>query len=231
MPAYTGKRKRTNAVGPYRQRPQTITFKPSYGRYAKSRDETKFRDTDVGAVFGTVAATMEQANLNIIVQGNTESNRIGRKCTLKRVDVKGHLLLDATATAANTSEIVRIALVCDKQTNGAAFSATDLFETDSIASFNNLSNKSRFRILATKTIELNCGAGSGRGTTDTLSYGEYGVWFHIGANLNLPVEYDNSAATGAVTTQTSNSLWMITQSVSGLAGLNLGNARVRFTDS
>lgn len=208
------------------RRVKARVYKP---RRLASVNETKFLDTTLSG-FGTVSSTMEFLNLNIIPQGNTESERIGRKCVLTRVDVKGQLLMDATATAAATSDVVKIMLVCDKQTNLAQFAAIDLLETDSIAAFRNLSNTSRFKVLATKTFSINATAGSGRGSTDTLSYGEETVWFTMGANLNLPIEFNNVAATGAVTTQTSNSLWIVTQSTSGLIGLNVGTARVRFID-
>ncbi len=229
------KRTRNNSNGYVRRTKYRKVARGSYpvsrvqprGRFANS--EKKFLDTTLTG-FGTITAAMEFLNLNIIVQGNTESNRIGRKTTLSRVDVKGHLLLPTTAVAANTNDTVRIMLVCDKQTNGAQFTATDLLETDSIGQFRNLANSSRFTVLQTKTFDFNCKAGSGRGSTDTLSYGEDGIWFTMGVNLNLPIEFNNIATTGAVTTQRSNSLWIVTQSVSGLVGLNLGTARIRFSD-
>ncbi len=201
-----------------------------YGRFAGARGEAKFFDTDLDAIFGTLATTMESANLNIIVQGNTESNRIGRKVILKRVDCKGILSLPATAADTSTSEVVRLLLVCDKQTNGAAFTGTDLWETDNYRSFNNLANSSRFRVIQSKTIALNATAGSGRGSTDTLSFAEWVVPWTMNANLNLPLEFDNSATTGAVTTQRSNSLWLVSQSTTGLAIMSVANARVRFID-
>ncbi len=201
-----------------------------YGRFAKGGGEQKFFDTDLDAIFGTIGTTMELANLNIIVQGNTESNRIGRKVILKRVDCKGILTLPTTATNTATSEVVRLLLVCDKQTNGAAFAGTDIWETDNYRSFNNLANSTRFRILQSKVITLNATAGSGRGTTDTLDYAEWVVPWKMGVNLNLPIEFDNSATTGAVTTQRSNSLWLVSQSTTGLAIMSVSNARVRFMD-
>ncbi len=195
-----------------------------------ARGETKFFDTDLDAIFGTIATTMESANLNIIAQGNTESQRIGRKVILRRVDVKGVLIIPLSADAADTSEVVRLLLVCDKQTNGAAFTATDIWDTDSIRSFNNLANSSRFRVLQSKTFDMNCTAGSGRGSTDTLAFGENSISFKMGVNLNLPIEFDNSATTGAVTTQRSNSLWLVSQSITGLVVMSVTTSRVRFAD-
>ncbi len=195
-----------------------------------ARGETKFFDTDLDAIFGTIASTFESANLVIIAQGNTESQRIGRKVVLTRVDCKGLLTLPTTAVAADTSDVVRLLLVCDKQTNGAAFTGTDLWESNSWRSFNNLSNSSRFRVLQSKTYTFNCGAGSGRGTADTLSYAEYALLWKMGVNLNLPIEYDNSLTTGVVTTQRSNSLWLVSQSALGLIVMAVSDARVRFAD-
>ncbi len=201
-----------------------------YGRYARAGGERKFFDTDLDAVFTTIAATMELANLNIIVQGNTESNRIGRKVILKRVDCKGLITLPSTADPTATSEIVRLLLVCDKQTNGAAFTATDLWETDSYRSFNNLANSSRFQVLKSKTYTFSAPAGSGRGSTDTLAWGEKAIAWKMGVNLNLTIEFDNSATTGAVTTQRSNSLWLVSQSTSGIVVMSLSTSRVRFIE-
>ncbi len=195
-----------------------------------ARGETKFFDTDLDAVFGTIGIAMESANLNIIAQGNTESNRIGRKVVLTRVDCKGILTLPASAVDTATSEVVRLLLVCDKQTNGAVFAGTDIWETDNWRSFNNLANSKRFRVLQSKIFTLNSTAGSGRGSTDTLSFGEHVVAWKMGVNLNLPIEFDNSAATGAVTTQRSSSLWLVSQATTGMAIMSVSNARVRFSD-
>ncbi len=202
---------------------------PRYVATAR-RGETKFLDTDLDAVFGTIATTMESANLNIIAQGSTESQRIGRKVVLTRVDCKGIMTLPAATADTNTSEIVRLLLVCDKQTNGAAFIGTDIWETDNYRSFNNLANSKRFRVLQSKTFVMNATAGSGRGSTDTLSFAESVYEWKMGVNLNLPIEYDNSATTGAVTTQRSTSLWLVSQATTGLAIMSVSNARVRFAD-
>ncbi len=204
-----------------------------YGRFAKAGGEQKFFDTDLDAVFTTIGATMTSANLNIIVQGNTESNRIGRKVVLTRVDCKGIMTLPGSTAGTSinsTSDVVRLLLVCDKQTNGAAFVGTDLWETDSYRSFNNLANSSRFRTIASKVYTFNTPSGSGRGTTDTLAFGERVIPWKIGANLNLPIEFDNSATTGVVATQRSNSLWLVSQSTSGTIIMSVSDSRIRFND-
>ncbi len=201
-----------------------------YGRYSGPTAERKFFDTDLAAIFGTIGAVFEAANLNIIVQGNTESNRIGRKCVVKRIDIKGSLVKGATSVQANTSDVLKLCIVQDKQTNGAAFTGLNLWETNVWESFNNLANSSRFRILATKNYTMSNPSGSGRGSTDTLSFGETVRTFKFGLDCNIPLEFDNSATTGAVTTQRSNSLWLVGVTTQGLIVMDVGTCRIRFTD-
>lgn len=228
MPKVTGKRSRRYPQGGVRKRRKTT---PSYsGRYAATGAETKFFDTDLDATIGGISNTLEKVNLNIIPQGTTESTRIGRKVVLKKLNVKGIISLPTTATAASTSTVVKVLIIQDKQTNGAAFGATDLWDTDSISSFNNLANSSRFRVLKTKVFVLNSTAGSGRGTTDTLSFGTVDRYFSMDVNFNIPIEFDNSVTTGTVASQRTNSLWFCTQSDTSLSVLNLSTARVRFLD-
>ncbi len=201
-----------------------------YGRFGRGGAETKFFDTDVSAIIAAIATGMEASLLTIIPQGTTESQRIGRKVTLKRLDVKGTITLPTVAVAASTSDNVRILIVCDKQTNGAAFAATQLWDDDDFGSFNNLANSHRFQVLASKNFNFSASAGSGRGTTDTLSWGEVTKSFKFNIDLNLPIEYDNTGTDGAITTHRSNSLWLITQSTNGLVVMTFVTARVRYID-
>ncbi len=235
------KRARSNggAIQPYKVR-RTGPYVPVvagytrvggfYGRFSGKGAERKFLDTDLDASIGSITGIMESVNLNVIVQGNTESNRVGRKVVLKRVDCKGVITLPASVGSASTSDVVRIFLICDKQTNGGTFSGTDLWETDSIRAFRNLANSSRFQVLKAKTYTFNAKGGSGRGSTDTLAFVEHTIFWKMGVNLALPIEYDNSATTGAVSTQRSNSLWLVTQSSSGGVVMTNSTARVRFID-
>ncbi len=194
-----------------------------------TRGEAKFFDTDLDAVFGTMATNMELANLNIIPQNNTESGRIGRKVVLTRVDIKGIMTLPSTATIANSTSTVRLLLVCDKQTNGAAFVATDIWDTDVIGSFNNLANSTRFRVLKSKLFEFKA-YGVSHTTGDVVLTTEDEQAFAFNVNLNLPIEFDNSLATGVVSTQRSNSLWLVSQSSTGVVTMTEATARIRFKD-
>ncbi len=198
-------------------------------RRAADEAELKFHDVDVDD--GTVAAAMNvQLALLTIAEGNGESERVGRKINVKQINWRFEVLLPTTATAADTSDVIRVMMVLDKQCNGALPTNTDVVETDDYQSFNNLSNRQRFRVLMDRTYDVNCPAGSGRGSTDTLSYGDSVVsdqWHS--QRLNIPIEYDNSFTTGVITTIRSNNLFIIVGGKSGVAGFR-SKLRIRFTD-
>ncbi len=199
-----------------------------YGRYSGSNPEMKFKDTTVDD--GVVAASMNvQTALLVIAEGNGESQRVGRKVTVKRIGWRYEVLLPTTATAADTSDVVRVVLVLDKQANGALPVATDVFEDDDYQSFNNLANSQRFRILMDKSYSIATPAGSGRGTTDTLSYGDNVITAQWHKTCNIPIEYDNSATTGVITSIRSNNIFAVVGSKSGVAGFR-SKLRIRYTD-
>ncbi len=198
-------------------------------RRAADLAELKFHDVTVDD--GVVAAAVNvQTALLTIAEGNGESERVGRKINVKKINWRYEVLLPTTATAADTSDVIRVMLILDKQANGALPTNTDVVETDDYQSFNNLSNRQRFRVLVDKTYDVNCAAGSGRGSTDTLSYGDSVIsdqWHS--QNLNIPIEYDNSFTTGVITTIRSNNLFIMIAGKSGVAGFR-SKLRIRYTD-
>ncbi len=191
--------------------------------------ERKFFDTNVGTSIGTVANSLEIRELAIVPQGDTESERIGRKIQIKSLDVKGHLLLNASTTSAATSTMVRMLVVQDKQTNGAVFTATDLLEADNWISFNNLANSSRFRVLHSQEFQLVAKAGASV-ASPAVNFGEDVVPVHAHLDLDMPIEYDNSATSGVITSVRSNNLYICFIAVADLVSTFAGMARIRFTD-
>lgn len=231
------KRKRTNGGGGYKAKrakipPQARGYLRQSGYYGRMTGagavERKFLDTDVGAGIGGVAPTMEFSNLCVVPQGDEESQRIGRKIRVKSVDFKGTLTLAPATVATSTSDNIRVMLVLDTQTNGAQFAATDLLETDSYFSFNNLANSGRFRVL--KKLQYSLSAQGAAATGAAFTFGEVtrNISFHH--NCDVPIEYDNSANTGAITTVRSNNLFIVTQASTGNIVTIAGDARIRYSD-
>lgn len=89
--------------------------------------------------------------LNGLVPGTGATTRVGRKVTLESIQFKGTVSMAATSTLSGRC---RMRVVYDKQSNGAAPAVVDIFEADSYASPNNISNNERFVTLADKECEI-----------------------------------------------------------------------------
>lgn len=197
-----------------------------YGRFQPGGNELKFHDV----VFsGGIDATGEIAPgggtstaLNLISQGTTESQRIGRKCVIKRIDFKGDLTL-ATAIGSAT---YNISLILDTQANGAYPNYTDVFETDSPRSFLNLANSQRFKIMKRWYGVINQTAGDGSG-----AYGSQRKVMKFNKACNIPIEF--SSTTGAITEIRSNNLFIMWDTDAGEDdAINVNMSwRLRFSDN
>ncbi len=186
--------------------------------------ELKFHDVDIDDATIATGAII-QAGVNLIAQGVTESTRVGRKCTIRQIGWKWHIKLTGATSAANTSDIVRVMIILDKQANQALPAVLDVLETSNFLSFNNLSNKKRFRTLMDRTYALNASAGGGDGTTE--DYGEDSIYDSFHKKVNIPIEFNSTA--GAITEITSNNLVILLASENGTSGFT-SKVRLRFSD-
>ncbi len=201
-----------------------------YGRFAVGAGklgELKFHDVDLNdAVVSSTAAITE--TINIILQGVTESQRVGRKCTIRAVQWNYTWTLPVTAAATvGNGDVCRQILYLDKQANGDAAANSDILvlATDN-QSFYNLANENRFVILMDKTISLNPLAAAGDGAAnDTPQLVRYG---HFSKKCNIPIEY--SSTTGAIAEIRSNNLGVLLVTQNGVAGLT-SKFRLRFSDN
>ncbi len=204
-----------------------------YGRYQGANAELKFHDVDLDdaviATGGTITPT-----INIIAQGVTESTRVGRKCTIRGIGWRYSLSFPGIDAQANFNggDNVRLIIYLDKQCNGAAATVggdTGILATAAYQSFNQLAQKSRFRILCDKQITLNyvAGASDGAGVVSLAPITRQFKWFK---KLNVLLEFDASASTGAIGTIRSNNLGALVISSAGTAGL-VSKFRLRFSDS
>ncbi len=222
-------------VRPYKKYKRTSrAFKPGvdrtggfYGRYSGRSGELKFHDVDLDdsiiAAGGTVTPT-----INIIIQGITESTRIGRKCTIKSINWKYHMDLpeqDAQMTP-EASDTVRVILFLDKQANGATAVVLDILETADFQSFRNLANSGRFNVFMDKTFSINYMTLASDGAAVVSSNSVVRDYSYYKA-CNIPIEY--SGTTGAIGEIRSNNLGVLLLSKSGKAGFQ-SKFRLRFSD-
>jgi len=187
--------------------------------------ELKFHDLDIDDTDIATGGTIAEDSCLTIAQGDGESERIGRKCTVKSINWRFQIVLDSASTPVSGTDVVRVILYQDKQTNGATAAVTDILESDDFQSFNNLANKSRFRTLMDRTYELNSSAAAGNGTTDLTAPAQINDTFFM--SCNIPIEYDNSATTGAIATMRSNNIGVLLLSGFGRCGF-ASKMRIRF---
>ncbi len=215
------KRKRDgNATAKKKVRTTPVTKIP-FGRSSLD-PELKFFDTIVAGTALATTGIITSPSLNIVPQGTTESERVGRKMMIKGIGIR--FLLQFNSSTTETVEVVRVIVVLDKQTNKTAFAITDVLEVASEGSFNNLANKNRFLILMDRYQSINKVVDVG---TNINQFVQAWSWFK---ELNVSIEFDNSVNTGAVSSQTSNNIAVFALTLNSTQ-ISLGyTARIRFLD-
>ncbi len=186
--------------------------------------ELKFFDLDLDDALVASAGGITDS-INKIPQGVTEITRVGRKCTIRQINWRFDLQLPTQTAASAGSDTIRVLMYLDKQANGATASITDILETADFQSFNNLSNKNRFRTLMDRTYAINAEAGGGDGTTE--DYAATTITDSFYKKVNLPIEFNSTA--GAITEISSNNIGVLLISRSGLVNFT-SKIRLRFSD-
>lgn len=194
-----------------------------YGRFGRG-GEYKFFDTTLSFNVDATAEVPATGQLCLIPQGVTESTRVGRKCLIKSIDMKGMLTL-TPSTEATCSTISWVYVVLDTQANGAAAAVSDVFNGSNPWEFlMDLANEQRFKVLKTFEVRLEPQAGA----TGAYNNAKAMVhWFH---RCNIPLEF--SSTTGAITEIRSNNIFLIAGCSGGddLVAFN-GVCRLRFSDN
>ncbi len=198
-----------------------------FGRFAGPNQELKFHDVDLddAAISSTGTVT---ASINLIGQGTDESSRIGRKLTIRSINWRFKLIgaVDAN-TATPPNETVRVMMFLDKQANGATAAVLDILSVADFQSFNNLSNKSRFRTLMDRTYVLNYNAATGADATAEWKLDSVDDTFFKRVNIPIEIIGTGSAAIGDIQ---SNNIGVL---LIARDGTNVGfgsKIRLRFSD-
>lgn len=186
-------RKRSKTGGPAPKRfkqPQLIT------RYDTS--ELKFHD-DVTQITVPVTGVLLDSIPTGIANGTGESQRIGRQVTATRLNINGVFTLPASA--AGTTDVVRMMVVQDKQCNGADFTSTDLLQvSNNFLSYRNLENSKRFKVFLDKRFTMDAKMQISAATSGAVTQ-----YFSESINLrDMVFEYSGTA--GLVSELKSNNL-------------------------
>ncbi len=197
-----------------------------FGRFGVG-GELKFHDLDIDNATVASGATISQASCNLIPQGVTEVQRVGRKCTIRSINWRFQISTNVQSnTAAPATEVVRVILYLDKQANGASATTAAIVESDDFQTFNNLANKSRFRTLMDRTYPMNIMASSGADAT--AEWAGENITDTFFKKVNIPIEFDST--TGAITEIRSNNIGVLLLGKQGLA-VFASKMRLRFSDN
>jgi len=164
--------------------------------------------------------------LNLIAQGDDNTNRQGRQIMLKSVHVQG---LIAPLDGSTSPSICRTLLIWDAQPNsGSLPTITDILKTSHAITSTNLDNRQRFTILRDQKTAL-----GGIFTTVQQTYAQSPTvasieWFVPLGNMRTTYS-GTSAAIGAVST---GSLLLVTIGSAGAldGGQGVITTRLRFYD-
>lgn len=208
-----------------------------YGRYAGAygmgagkygqRPELKFLDKSTIQTI-PAAGLIHELSINLIPQGVTESQRVGRKCTIKSVHARIQIEIPSATDPIDASDTLRVIIYLDKQANGATAAVADILEVIDYTSYFNLENSSRFLILHNKFIPINATAAAiGVGALGfTSNRGQ--LFYQWSKRCNIPIEF--SGVTGAIGEVRSNNIGILAISEGGEVRLET-RTRVRFSDN
>ena len=223
----TGKRRR-NTTSIIRRSPALNGFARTggvFGRFQPSGVESKFLDINANSAGLPAGASWGLTSINPVPIGDGPSGRIGRQITI--TSIQAMYQLDVHHTESNTV-YMRLMFVLDKQCNGAAPAYLDIMNVNSALAYRNLDNSDRFVVLHDKFLRF---------TPSTLSAAGsmrfQGPKFQqMYRKCNIPIIFDNSATSGALTTIRSNNIVMIGYLYGASTNLNdfKGIVRIRYRD-
>ncbi len=186
--------------------------------------EVKFHDLTVTDALVAAGANIAKDSCNLITAGTGESERIGRKITIRGIEWRYGIELKIATDPAKASDMIRVILYQDKQANGVTAAAGDIMEDLSWSSMYNLTNRDRFRILFDKVHQLNATAGGGNGST--LDVYNHQVNHVFKKRLKIRIEYSGAAAT--MTNIRSNNIGVLLLSKDGVCLFD-SRMRISFT--
>ncbi len=203
-----------------------------YGRFSgKGKSELKYFDTALENFTITATGVNIKPNLNKVPIGNGESDRVGRRITVKEINVNMSVDLAATATITAGSQMVRILLVLDKQCNGTPATWLQVFTDDDFHTSRNLSETNRFTVIKEKRLIMNRPNGNTAGSA-TGGYGEYARHVSFTARVNHRIEYGDTSTDGSIGTIRSNNFFMLVIMENADTGtITEGRVRIRYSDA
>lgn len=174
--------------------------------------ELKFFDVALGSTNISSGGNITSNSLNLVRQGNSENQMIGRRITIRRISIKMSVKwitgASVTLSNVNAASTTRVMLIQDTQANGAGATPALVLEAVNYLGFMNLENKTRFKLLKEWIFTRNSTVGS-----DTTNYfvGPATSFVKWSKKCNIPIEFAPEAVAGtrAITEVRSNNLFIL----------------------
>jgi len=191
------------------------------GNYTRSQAEKKF--VDIAAANYAADTTGAVTPLNLANEGSGVSQRIGRKITIKSVQVRGYISHESTT---NGVVLTRVMLVWDKQVNGVAATISEILSASTSESFMNLDNRERFVVLKDKHVTLGV-----RDQTAGLIDKSVSQPINIYKQLPAGSETIFDGTGSGIADVNTGALYLVTIGSAGTGSVLHCATRVRYTDS
>jgi len=203
-------------------RAPAVYVTPSSGlnRRAVASKETGF--VDLAAAAYAADTTGSVTLVATIAQGASVNQRVGKKCLLKSIQIRGQVAQNATATFNDVAAI----LVYDKRPTGALPTVADILVSASSVAFNNDANSGRFKILRRWDFTLSGNSATPATGNEVMSMDDY-------VKLNGRQIVFKAAGTGAIGDIEEGALYFVTvgNNAAGTAAAAFACAfRTRFID-
>lgn len=193
----------------------------------KSDAELKFKDLEMTGFVSLTTGIAINSKFGLVSQNDTEIGRTGRKIRVKHIFINGDVKLPNTVVVAETSDVVRLMLIVDHQTNSSNTGFTDIYKAptnERVYSFRNLENSTRFTVLKNQYFALESPSGSG-----TIGFGKTKQVFNwVLRNVDIDILFSGTGELITNATQNSIQLWTVSKSGHGRIDFN---SRVRFYDA
>lgn len=200
------------------------------GGYNRSTMEKKFLDTTIATTAVTDTGVILNSSLNVIPQGDSQSERIGRKATIKNIYLDGNITQPVQTATGNMSNVIRIIVYLDKQCNGAAATVGQILQFQDENAFRNMEYVDRFQILYDKKHLVNTTA-MGVLTGPVYSTPSVRKRVKFAKKCNIPIFWNSAATTGVIATITSNNIGIMAISNVSNSSFVDATCRIRYVDN
>ncbi len=209
------------------RRDEILRLRSDVRSLKRMQGNIEVKHIDLEAALTGSTSMQIHGQLFTIAQGDNEGQRDGQEIVIRRMHFRLILTLPTTVTVASASDVVRIIIFKDKQTNGAVPNAADLLTTNASAInlHYNLDHKNRFIILMDRVFAMNSPAGAG----SSSQFAPVRRYVEFNRKMNVKITYNNSVTTGAVASVESNNIYIAHVSLLGNVDIGL-SVRTSYTD-